>query len=217
MLGSSPQVRGRLPHPGGGGPAGGLIPAGAGQTRSLLRLLQAPTAHPRRCGADDVLERDRISHRGSFPQVRGRREATRRCPPGHGLIPAGAGKTDPRCWHSRGPWAHPRRCGADIRLAKDANGQYGSSPQVRGRPATGISQRVRLRLIPAGAGQTWRPGCPRAPLQAHPRRCGADCGRLREVGTMAGSSPQVRGRLTARVDATIGTGLIPAGAGQTVP
>ena len=51
-LGSSPQVRGRQGDELGHASAGGLIPAGAGQTDLVLGHGGFVGAHPRRCGAD---------------------------------------------------------------------------------------------------------------------------------------------------------------------
>ena len=72
----------------------------------------------------------------------------------------------------------------------------GSSPRVRGR----------LMLAPPS----------RRAGRAHPRGCGADI-----IGTWLemkkqGSSPRVRGRPSAAPSGVAVTGLIPAGAGQTL-
>ena len=53
--GSSPQVRGRQGFHLGGQHLPGLIPAGAGQTPTAGNQPRADRAHPRRCGADDLL------------------------------------------------------------------------------------------------------------------------------------------------------------------
>ena len=93
----------------------------------------------------------------------------------------------------------------------------GSSPQVRGRLHSEVAHAAADGLIPAGAGQTaW--GHPWRDFGgAHPRRCGADPGILRTTHTARGSSPQVRGRRRSGIPPVRLVGLIPAGAGQTLP
>ena len=174
----------------------GLIPAGAGQTDLHLPLSGLAGAHPRRCGADEAQPDERGYVQGSSPQVRGRlrRGFIRGAP--RGLIPAGAGQTRGCRGVCLLPWAHPRRCGADII-----------------RPPA--STRCRW-LIPAGAGQTPAPRPWRQGRWAHPRRCGADNFLLTTRSPYRGSSPQVRGRLVLLPTARRRAGLIPAGAGQTV-
>ena len=94
-LGSSPRVRGKLPHVLRGRLVAGLIPARAGKTTSPSGVSPAPAAHPRACGENfqtTILPRLR---EGSSPRVRGKRNPA----PGprrlEGLIPARAGKTLP--------------------------------------------------------------------------------------------------------------------------
>ena len=233
--GSSPQVRGR--HlvvrlvelqsgliPAGAGRRdddvvltehGGLIPAGAGQTTSWSVIGSAIGAHSRRCGADAKLRAGAHQDMGSSPQVRGRLGEVVLEQASDRLIPAGAGKTDPRCCHSRGPWAHPRRCGADGTSSEPRSSSRGSSPQVRGRHPPRQGRQRPVRLIPAGAGQTGHGHQPARPSSAHPRRCGADLAAWMPSGAFAGSSPQVRGRLRPVARGRHDGGLIPAGAGQT--
>ena len=132
-----------------------------------------------------------------------------------GLIPAGAGQTTPQTTRTPPLGAHPRRCGANFFDSCPCVAGRGSSPQVRGKPASRYLRPRGSGLIPAGAGQTefaW-------PFDfsewAHPRRCGANLND--RVGGMRdqGSSPQVRGKLLRFEVGGGGAGLIPAGAGQT--
>ena len=91
----------------------------------------------------------------------------------------------------------------------------GSSPQVRGRRPTTSAPATCHGLIPAGAGQTRRRGWVFPVGWAHPRRCGADEFAEPMGLGYSGSSPQVRGRLLPGRVVIPGSGLIPAGAGQT--
>ena len=111
--GSSPRVRGRLQdHPVQWG-AGGLIPAGAGQTDGKFFFSDNKGAHPRGCGADGMVSSS--SHRpwGSSPRVRGRPLPLVGAYSCHRLIPAGAGQTLSTLSLRGLSWAHPRGCGAD--------------------------------------------------------------------------------------------------------
>ena len=194
-LGSSPQVRGRQRECALRLVVNGLIPAGAGQTR-LVSAIWLPTM-------------------GSSPQVRGRRLGG----PGErrrdGLIPAGAGQTDGTAFAGFGAGAHPRRCGADYLVCCSNSVQSGSSPQVRGRLASGVPGGVPVGLIPAGAGQTFGVLQQLGSIGAHPRRCGADPEIFLSISREMGSSPQVRGRQILMLRLVRRCGLIPAGAGQT--
>ena len=215
VRGSSPQVRGRQRAQRREEKMHGLIPAGAGQTRSEVAAANAAPAHPRRCGADADAAFLRASARGSSPQVRGRLVAdpARELIPR--LIPAGAGQTGRHRTRTILSRAHPRRCGADTTPCSSTRVESGSSPQVRGRLDYKVDHITRKGLIPAGAGQTLVDDLlfPRQP--AHPRRCGADSAPVIYILHVWGSSPQVRGRPSYRAKRRADAGLIPAGAGQT--
>ena len=72
VLGSSPQVRGRLALPPRWAAMWRLFPAGAGQTTGPQRAGFVIGAHPRRCGADITRRPAMLPRMGSSPQVRGR-------------------------------------------------------------------------------------------------------------------------------------------------
>ena len=111
--GSSPQVRGRLQSKSNAFQILGLIPAGAGQTLVLGCSGLVQGAHPRRCGADDLVNDGGAKFMGSSPQVRGRLEVKGAYYHRHGLMPAGAGQTAEMFSERALKRAHPRRCGAD--------------------------------------------------------------------------------------------------------
>ena len=175
----------------------GLIPAGAGQTAGGRVARLGVGAHPRGCGADIFASSFEISTPGSSPRVRGRLGGTGLTPGALRLIPAGAGQTSAAKSLIAATRAHPRGCGADTTLGN------------RVAEAGG--------LIPAGAGQTSPAGNQRGCRRAHPRGCGADHFLHRALDITAGSSPRVRGRLGRWWCPAPGAGLIPAGAGQTIP
>ena len=170
--GSSPQARGtrfiRVEEHG----EGRFIPAGAGNTMSMPRVLPSNAVHPRRRGEHYRRIRDHGFHRGSSPQARG----TRRHDDGQlyvgRFIPAGAGNTT-GCGSRRSATSvHPRRRGEHPIMISKPGIMGGSSPQARGTPVPRRLRQWDRRFIPAGAGNT--PGrwdqAPRAAV--HPRRRG---------------------------------------------
>ena len=152
---------------------------------------------------------------GSSPRVRGKRLGEGEVAGAEGLIPARAGKTR---WCKRRPprrTAHPRACGENTGDIVVFHAMEGSSPRVRGKLRAHRNHTRRVRLIPARAGKTsvptpsscWRP--------AHPRACGENVDGGVKVVQCWGSSPRVRGKLSA-VDGAAGRWwLIPARAGKT--
>ena len=91
--GSSPQARGTHRTQVCRNEAGGLIPAGAGNTGRRSSRGSGPGAHPRRRGEHtEPLWLPTMSP-GSSPQARGTRRSSLRVRRGRRLIPAGAGNT----------------------------------------------------------------------------------------------------------------------------
>ena len=73
-----------------------------------------------------------------------------------GLIPACAGKTPPPAMYSNTLRAHPRVCGENFDRDRSPAPIAGSSPRVRGKLRTALSDQRYLGLIPACAGKTDR-------------------------------------------------------------
>jgi len=175
----------------------GLIPAGAGQTVGLFRVVLAYRAHPRGCGADCVGAADAVASLGSSPRVRGRQLVHLLGGELLGLIPAGAGQTCSAEVEASACGAHPRGCGADVPAKLVTVAVMGLSPRVRGRHLRILAARVSEGLIPAGAGQTGDSEQVDWKARAHPRGCGADSARFSALSPPWGSSPRVRGRRAA--------------------
>ena len=109
---------------------------------------------------------------GSSPRVRGKPAVSAGAQGGGGLIPARAGKTAEEFQgHSVLP-AHPRACGENQRRHVGRGPGAGSSPRVRGKPASSRGARPRRGLIPARAGKTPPRLGGGAGVRAHPRACG---------------------------------------------
>ena len=115
--------------------------------------------------------------------------------PGDGLIPACAGKTQPRMGRNRGRGAHPRVCGENSSRPSGMSARAGSSPRVRGKLDFGA--KVNRRRV------------------AHPRVCGENPHDHRPRPERRGSSPRVRGKPLAPKSRPRGRRLIPACAGKT--
>ena len=132
--GSSPRVRGKLPHVLGRRLVAGLIPACAGKTSPSTGTCRRRRAHPRVCGENIEPKTMPNPALGSSPRVRGK-------PPGDlvlgqagRLIPACAGKTPSPFPRGRPDAAHPRVCGENGAPVPYQVRHGGSSPRVRGKP-----------------------------------------------------------------------------------
>ena len=154
VVGSPPQVRGKLASVLRVRGICGITPAGAGKTGfSLLSLLRFED-HPRRCGENFDFTDAQLRGKGSPPQVRGKRRLSHLQRSQSGITPAGAGKTDGV--RKRGEFAedHPRRCGENPYVAGIVTCEAGSPPQVRGKLDRRMGAAAARRITPAGAGKT---------------------------------------------------------------
>ena len=116
-LGSSPRVRGKLEACRSGDHAGRIIPARAGQTCPCGKADYCHPDHPRACGANSANGTNAVSHFGSSPRVRGKRQRTDRKERQQRIIPARAGQTDIHGRQQRFRSDHPRACGANFDAA----------------------------------------------------------------------------------------------------
>ena len=152
--GSSPRVRGKRSSSSLSARRSRIIPARAGQTSCSVLQVNRRADHPRACGANDMRKLRSFAKDGSSPRVRGKhrrvlagRLATR-------IIPARAGQTTAHRDVTRTASDHPRACGANTLLCLETCYRSGSSPRVRGKRLSAHTVRIRLRIIPARAGQT---------------------------------------------------------------
>ena len=110
---------------------------------------------------------------------------------------------------------HPRVCGEHDLIALVVAHCLGSSPRVRGTQRVAVHPLLRLRIIPACAGNTAdSAGEPQAPRD-HPRVCGEHRRIPASARMRWGSSPRVRGTPIRSCAPSIPTGIIPACAGNT--
>ena len=149
--------------------------------------------------------------------MRGKPRAGRILRTGCRIIPAHAGQTGnvtPAC---RSATDHPRACGANYCSAISANHVPGSSPRMRGKPKADAGDVETRRIIPAHAGQTRFHSHPEPFPPDHPRACGANSRFLLFISSSSGSSPRMRGKLSAELESLRTERIIPAHAGQTRP
>ena len=138
--GSSPHMRGKL-----GGTLRTLksqriIPAHAGQTRTLNSGSTVVKDHPRTCGANLLSTPGPSVRIGSSPHMRGKHRAGRRRPDVLRIIPAHAGQTFPANRHRSASSDHPRTCGANYMGSVLMVTHTGSSPHMRGKQSDSISK-----------------------------------------------------------------------------
>ena len=150
----------------------GLIPAYAGKTPLINKSIDYSQAHPRVCGENDSNQNPRKTVRGSSPRMRGKRTPFGVVGSGAGLIPAYAGKTNPRNAALVASEAHPRVCGENAGMHLVVTASEGSSPRMRGKRENMLCEHRCARLIPAYAGKTLRTRESPLELGAHPRVCG---------------------------------------------
>ena len=132
------------------------------------------------------------------------------------LIPACAGKTHvPQAKQPRAR-AHPRVCGENGLVHAPRSDLPGSSPRVRGKPASARSWVDKNGLIPACAGKTSTPDFSEIEDWAHPRVCGENKTYTGSLRGKRGSSPRVRGKHSCPSRGPRAKRLIPACAGKTL-
>ena len=191
--GSSPRMRGTRPSFIHGAEPTRIIPADAGNTPSLFRLLRLKRDHPRGCGEHLFNLEAGDGAAGSSPRMRGTRGADAALAPVGGIIPADAGNTSARDSRRVGIKDHPRGCGEHGADALRRNCHSGSSPRMRGTPHAVRTVETAKRIIPADAGNTI--GCIPISRQRedHPRGCGEHWSDNPVVRFAPGSSPRMRG------------------------
>ncbi len=172
------------------------------------------TVHPRGCGEQQDLENRNTTNVGSSPRVRGTGLRPRSALCGSRFIPAGAGN---RRSVQNGPvclTVHPRGCGEQMSRHVMPWIRFGSSPRVRGTGRRNAVECLRVRFIPAGAGNSSGRARNTPSLTVHPRGCGEQCTSARRAASRSGSSPRVRGTDYEAQVRHPRPRFIPAGAGN---
>ena len=136
VFGSSPRMRGKLwlsPNPRA---RGRIIPAHAGQTPRNKPTWCSGTDHPRACGANWFADGTVEVLGGSSPRMRGKLALSLAPCRGVRIIPAHAGQTSTPMSVPCSISDHPRACGANAPLVYALLRLRGSSPRMRGKPAS---------------------------------------------------------------------------------
>ncbi len=166
-------MRGTRRYAGWSGCSSRFIPAGAGNTLRIPPPSLIRPVHPRGCGEHRMSKLKSTGQAGSSPRVRGTLYPYQIEGAEFRFIPAGAGNT--------------------VEVSQMIMLSCGSSPRVRGTRVGEITMRMPQRFIPAGAGNTSGRIEILTDVPVHPRGCGEHILSLGRPGSVAGSSPRVRG------------------------
>ena len=153
---------------------------------------------------------------GSSPRVRGKVISPAAAPVPDGIIPAGAGKSQAASVSGANIGDHPRGCGEKFDFIEQLHTRKGSSPRVRGKACSAGQGRLRVGIIPAGAGKSHGVRRRGSSSWDHPRGCGEKSSPSVGVACRLGSSPRVRGKGSGDGGDHADSGIIPAGAGKSV-
>ena len=215
VSGSSPRMRGTLRGPERVRRQRGIIPAHAGNTRSLIAGMAVRRDHPRACGEHDGFDPAFDAHSGSSPRMRGTPKMKRMICFMTGIIPAHAGNTGLSKRLALCRRDHPRACGEHYAYdSADITGM-GSSPRMRGTPYVALQYECGGGIIPAHAGNTMRVPVGAELNRDHPRACGEHSISAVMRLIFLGSSPRMRGTPVHVPKSPLGLGIIPAHAGNT--
>ena len=108
---------------------------------------------------------------------------------------------------------HPRVCGVHSNASTSSFEASGSSPRVRGSSIKLLPPQLPTRFIPACAGFMDAEEFAEKAGPVHPRVCGVHSSRIPVSSALLGSSPRVRGSLTALPLIELPFRFIPACAG----
>ena len=213
--GPSPLTRGKPGLESGRAEHQRTIPAHAGETGLLDELDAANTDHPRSRGGNALQATSAARSRGPSPLTRGKPLLISPANGESGTIPAHAGETLVQGVVKFLRRDHPRSRGGNGCYNRAPFKEAGPSPLTRGKRKPEPINNIRIRTIPAHAGETrWERIPPRA-CWDHPRSRGGNLGSNAQVPNHMGPSPLTRGKhpRSSRPDADAGT--IPAHAGET--
>ncbi len=215
--GSSPRLRGTLPHRPRRGEFSRFIPAPAGNTSQPRQTEVRGSVHPRACGEHPMCCPRTCTAGGSSPRLRGTPLLLHRGVRRRRFIPAPAGNTQAAQHVVAYETVHPRACGEHSVASVQTNGWVGSSPRLRGTPVQDADHGLDGRFIPAPAGNTAYRIVFGEDAPVHPRACGEHQEAEPSKSRWGGSSPRLRGPRRARMACSLSRRFIPAPAGNTLP
>ena len=191
-----------------------FIPARAGNASTRRARPGGTSVHPRAGGERAEYSASAAASSGSSPRGRGTHRRGHRGRERLRFIPARAGNAAmQRSATPQGP-VHPRAGGE--RLDTRCCGAFcdGSSPRGRGTLIHQPISHVRMRFIPARAGNARRPQGLRGRRPVHPRAGGERLDATAETVLAIGSSPRGRGTRFVKKSAMRFHRFIPARAGN---
>ena len=214
--GLSPRVRGNRIATHAGLPSARSIPACAGEPQRLQAALTAPPVYPRVCGGTDFFRPVECGCYGLSPRVRGNQFCPIVYPSTDRSIPACAGEPghDVLRWQ-RGE-VYPRVCGGTADRCPAALESLGLSPRVRGNHLHKPLVSVRLRSIPACAGEPRGSEVWLIKPRVYPRVCGGTSSIWAMASIPTGLSPRVRGNQNVCTARRRRPRSIPACAGEPI-
>ena len=192
-----------------------FIPARAGNTWGGRSRANVRTVHPRSRGEHDPDKDRTIPAYGSSPLARGTPTSTSRSSARFRFIPARAGNTVRRNACPVMTPVHPRSRGEHDARAAGGEEAAGSSPLARGTHVADQGYGLRVRFIPARAGNTRRTILSDPICTVHPRSRGEHVLPAMVRALEDGSSPLARGTRCIQSGCPPGGRFIPARAGNT--
>ena len=172
LTGLSPRVRGNPSAHTTGRGIGRSIPACAGEPPGSGRTTPPKEVYPRVCGGTPEGSATRPSNAGLSPRVRGNPGGPLPAGRASGSIPACAGEPTPGRPAPRSTWVYPRVCGGTSCWPSTMRSKQGLSPRVRGNLLDCSLLRLRMRSIPACAGEPEALAVSRSVYEVYPRVCG---------------------------------------------
>ena len=192
-----------------------IIPAHAGNTSETLTPPPPLTDHPRARGEHCSTLPATKKAVGSSPRTRGTLRSPSHSRFSGRIIPAHAGNT----WRNEHPPAagsdHPRARGEHRCFCGLCICRLGSSPRTRGTQPLQHLPNLRVRIIPAHAGNTLPYVRKFVAITDHPRARGEHSSSSSEGSWSDGSSPRTRGTPLSKIQAKHIPRIIPAHAGNT--
>ena len=212
--GLSPRVRGNRTRSRPSASGSRSIPACAGEPRGDRSSCRRPRVYPRVCGGTASSPWTRPAGAGLSPRVRGNRRRGGPVAIAIGSIPACAGEPLTVAYWWGACRVYPRVCGGTDLVDVIMHRGNGLSPRVRGNLGGHGPAPVRVRSIPACAGE---PVVGRPVFYAsrvYPRVCGGTFIEAPSADYLGGLSPRVRGNRPAGPVAPANPRSIPACAGE---
>ena len=214
IRGLSPRMRGKPLAEADDAVVDGSIPAYAGEPD---RPMAAPSGHkvyPRVCGGTSAKNDPWASGVGLSPRMRGNPAEDNAGGSSSRSIPAYAGEPNQLNAQRHSARVYPRVCGGTAIWPTPDVWDGGLSPRMRGNPLTGLAAGLRVRSIPAYAGEPSTIFDPAPVHSVYPRVCGGTLCSITTAPSLSGLSPRMRGNHRYINSQPHRQGSIPAYAGE---